>query len=292
MATLSPCILRWYIMSKRLSCSSWIENQFEDAGVRMKPPTTISCVDGGSVDHFEGGSSIASRRKPWMMLINGRFMATWLSAASPMRRSPPKTKRREISWCSLAMIAIRLFCRTTRWSEWYTTWSSDLQSCRQSQYWSRYGKAKNSQRFVCQWKAGESFRVPFHGKQHERDWPGAFPTVFFSTILKMISPFSINIPSSKTRFDDIGSGDRKRFIPRGMVRLRICLPVHNGFGFKIAGVGIVPSQSGTQSRIFCTWFQSKKESRSVNMRIPQSVSCTMPITGLLAWGEIICTYYK
>ncbi len=39
-------------------------------------------------------------------------------------------------------------------------------------------------------------------------------------------------------------------IPRGMVKLRICFPDHKGFGFKIAGVGIEPSHSGSQSRIF------------------------------------------
>ncbi len=37
----------------------------------------------------------------------------------------------------------------------------------------------------------------------------------------------------------------------------------------MAGVGTVPSHSGTQSKMFCTWFQSKKQSRRVNLRILQ-----------------------
>lgn len=33
--------------------------------------------------------------------------------------------------------------------------------------------------------------------------------------------------------------------------------------------------------------RSMKQSRSVNLRTPQSVSWTMPMTGLLAWGEMM-----
>lgn len=41
----------------------------------------------------------------------------------------------------------------------------------------------------------------------------------------------------------------------------------------------MPSQPGTQSRMFCTKSRSTKASRTVILRTPQSVSCTMPMTG-------------
>lgn len=76
-------------------------------------------------------------------------------------------------------------------------------------------------------------------------------------------------------------------IPLGIHIDKSCFPVHIGLGLKIAGGGTVPSHSGTHSRMFCTARQSIKLSRSVNLRIPQSVSCTIPMTGLLACGEMI-----
>ena len=51
-----------------------------------------------------------------------------------------------------------------------------------------------------------------------------------------ISPFSIITPSSKTGLDDLGSGERKVLIPRGIHILRICLPAHSGLGLMIAAV--------------------------------------------------------
>ncbi|KAG6373292.1 hypothetical protein JVT61DRAFT_6425 [Boletus reticuloceps] len=44
----------------------------------------------------------------------------------------------------------------------------------------------------------------------------------------------------------------------------------------------------SQRRMFWTWFQSKTESRRVNLQMPHSVSCTIPITGLFACRDIIC----
>ena len=38
-------------------------------------------------------------------------------------------------------------------------------------------------------------------------------------------------------------------MPRGIVILSICLPVESGFGLMIVGVRIVPSYSGTQSKL-------------------------------------------
>ena len=37
---------------------------------------------------------------------------------------------------------------------------------------------------------------------------------------------------------------RTMFTFPGMIKLKICLPVHRGLGFRIAGCGILPSQSG------------------------------------------------
>ena len=77
-------------------------------------------------------------------------------------------------------------------------------------------------------------------------------------------------------------------MPLGMHMLRICLPVQSCLGLKIAGGGTMPSQPGTHMRMFWTKSRSMKQSRRVNLRIPQSVSWTMPMTGLLACGETIC----
>lgn len=57
-----------------------------------------------------------------------------------------------------------------------------------------------------------------------------------------------------------------------MVRIR--LPVQSGFkfGFKMAGVGIVPSHSDIHSNMSWTGDQSKNVSRSVDFRMPPSVS--------------------
>ena len=38
----------------------------------------------------------------------------------------------------------------------------------------------------------------------------------------------------------------------GMTREKICFPVHRGFGFRMAGCGILPSQVGTHMSSFIT----------------------------------------
>lgn len=78
-----------------------------------------------------------------------------------------------------------------------------------------------------------------------------------------ISLFLIIMLSSKTGLEDLGLGEQKMLIPWGIHMLRICLPVHKGFGLMITGVGTVPSQSGTQSKIFWKWSQSKNVSCKV-----------------------------
>ena len=80
---------------------------------------------------------------------------------------------------------------------------------------------------------------------------------------------------------------RRQLVPLGMMRSKICFPVHKGRGFRIAGWGTFPSQSSSHMRTFISMSFSRKVSRLVTMRHPSSVSCTMPITGLFAWGDTI-----
>ena len=102
----------------------------------------------------------------------------------------------------------------------------------------------------------------------------------------MISPFWIIMPSSKMGFKDFGLGERWILIPWGITILRIHLLVHSGFCLTIAGIGIASSHSGTHRKIFWTWFQSKNVLHKVNFRIPQRVSWTIPLTGLLACDTV------
>ena len=60
-----------------------------------------------------------------------------------------------------------------------------------------------------------------------------------------------------------------------------CLPVQRGCGLRMAGMGILPSQSSSHIRMFMKTSRAMKVSRLVIRRQPSSVSCTMPITGLL-----------
>ena len=67
------------------------------------------------------------------------------------------------------------------------------------------------------------------------------------------------------------------------VALLTCLPVHRGWGLRRAGMGILPSQSSSHIRMFMNTSLGMKVSRFVMSRQPSSVSCTMPITGLLPY---------
>lgn len=62
---------------------------------------------------------------------------------------------------------------------------------------------------------------------------------------------------------------------------RTCLPVQRGCGLRMAGMGILPSQSSSHISMFIKTSRAMKVSRLVISRQPSSVSCTMPITGLL-----------
>lgn len=62
-----------------------------------------------------------------------------------------------------------------------------------------------------------------------------------------------------------------------------CLPVQRGLGLMTAGMGTTPSQSSNHIRMFMKTSFSMKVSRFVISRQPNSVSCTMPITGLFAY---------
>jgi len=66
---------------------------------------------------------------------------------------------------------------------------------------------------------------------------------------------------------------------------RTCLPLHKGFGLTIAGIGTAPPHSRTHNKIFWTWLNSRKVSRRVNFGF-HIVSLTIPMTGLLACGEM------
>lgn len=70
--------------------------------------------------------------------------------------------------------------------------------------------------------------------------------------------------------------------------LSTCFPVQSGFGIRIAGWGTFPSQVGRYMSRSIISAQSMNTSLLVIMRTAQRVSCTMPITGLLAWGVISC----
>ena len=72
----------------------------------------------------------------------------------------------------------------------------------------------------------------------------------------------------------------------GMMSEKSCLPVHNGRGFRIAGVGIFPSHEGRNISRFIICSLSMNTSRFVILRTAVSVSCTIPMTGLLDCGEM------
>mmetsp|Transcript_745 Transcript_745/g.1999 ORF Transcript_745/g.1999 Transcript_745/m.1999 type:complete len:223 (+) Transcript_745:1173-1841(+) len=66
---------------------------------------------------------------------------------------------------------------------------------------------------------------------------------------------------------------------------KICLPVHSGRGLSRAGMGTVPSHSSMFISTFISRSFSMNVSRfSISLQ-PSSVSCTIPMTGLLACGD-------
>jgi hypothetical protein len=74
----------------------------------------------------------------------------------------------------------------------------------------------------------------------------------------------------------------------GMTKDRSYLPVHSGFGFKIAGVGsYFWFESPSHIIRFITVNLSTKLSLLVKSIIPRSESWTIPITGLFDYGLTI-----
>ena len=64
-----------------------------------------------------------------------------------------------------------------------------------------------------------------------------------------------------------------------------CFPVHIGCGLSSAGTGSLPSQLSRFMRMLNVRSRVMKLSRKVNFITPSKVSCTIPITGLLACGD-------
>mmetsp|Transcript_45128 Transcript_45128/g.134765 ORF Transcript_45128/g.134765 Transcript_45128/m.134765 type:complete len:352 (+) Transcript_45128:2239-3294(+) len=73
----------------------------------------------------------------------------------------------------------------------------------------------------------------------------------------------------------------------GQKQVMTCLPVHSGRGLSTAGMGSVPSQPATFIMMFIMRSRSMNESRLVMRRAAHRVSCTMPMTGLFACGEMM-----
>jgi hypothetical protein len=93
---------------------------------------------------------------------------------------------------------------------------------------------------------------------------------------------------------DMASGSPSRYhaarrsrVTRGRKSDTTCLPVHSGRGLSTAGAGTRPSQSSSHMSTLHRRSHSRKVSRLVKRRLPSRESCTMPITGRLAWGETI-----
>ena len=64
-----------------------------------------------------------------------------------------------------------------------------------------------------------------------------------------------------------------------------CLPVHSGSGLRMAGIGMRPFQSSSHITMFIITSLPMKVSLLVIRRHPNNVSCTIPMTGLLAYSR-------
>mmetsp|Transcript_29972 Transcript_29972/g.47824 ORF Transcript_29972/g.47824 Transcript_29972/m.47824 type:complete len:221 (+) Transcript_29972:2272-2934(+) len=126
---------------------------------------------------------------------------------------------------------------------------------------------------------------------------GFAPMVFLSTIPDNSSPCSMrtNVSVADIKFglspsplSGLPLAVATRFT-LGMMMDRICLPVHNGCGRRMAGIGMIPSHvlSRYMSRLN-TSSRLKNWSRFVNFMHPNSASCTIPITGAFLCGVTIC----
>jgi hypothetical protein len=86
----------------------------------------------------------------------------------------------------------------------------------------------------------------------------------------------------------------------GIIKLITCFPVHKGYGLRIAGIGSSPGKRSSilpfylfylpsiQMTKFIIYSLVKKVSLIVNRYTPNSASWTIPMTGALFLGAIIC----
>lgn len=113
----------------------------------------------------------------------------------------------------------------------------------------------------------------------------------------MSSPFLMIMLISLT-FVNILSFLMSMDIFLGIIMLITCLPVQSGSGFKMAGIGSYPGRSSSglaefyfpyiQITRFIIYYLVKKVSLIVNKYTPSKASCTIPITGALFLGAMIC----
>ena len=121
--------------------------------------------------------------------------------------------------------------------------------------------------------------------------PPPLPIVFLHSVPVSNSPCSIRTPVSST-LKAMSSESLAHALVRskftfGNIIENTCLPVHKGWGLRIAGFGTFPSQSSNHMMMFMKTSFVMKVSRFVIKRQPNKVSCTIAITGLLAWGDTI-----
>ena len=115
--------------------------------------------------------------------------------------------------------------------------------------------------------------------------------VFLHNVPVNNSPCSMRTPVSST-LKFMSSASLAQALVRnkftlGSIMENTCLPVHNGSGLRIAGLGILPSQSSSHIMMFIKTSFLMNVSRLVIKRQPSNVSCTIAMTGLFACGETI-----
>eukprot|EP00160_Parvularia_atlantis_P017066 Unigene5718_Nuclearia_a/m.17455 Unigene5718_Nuclearia_a/g.17455 ORF Unigene5718_Nuclearia_a/g.17455 Unigene5718_Nuclearia_a/m.17455 type:complete len:351 (+) Unigene5718_Nuclearia_a:973-2025(+) len=123
--------------------------------------------------------------------------------------------------------------------------------------------------------------------------PPDWPTVRLHIMPEMSSPRSILTKVSNAENSGSGSESlcdewKRTRLTDGMMSDTSCLPVQSGIGLRMAGTGTMPSQSAIHMSRFITAALSRKTSRRVNLLMPLSASCTMPMTGRLLCGLTIC----
>jgi hypothetical protein len=85
--------------------------------------------------------------------------------------------------------------------------------------------------------------------------PVEVPRVLLQSVPDRRCPFSILTTVSPGVLNPISDSECQaenliRLICLGIIKLKTCFPVHNSFGFNMAGVGILPSKSSHHIKIF------------------------------------------